>query len=78
MIKLQFLPTGNIFILPDNTALELLSQFPSDYAAVETQKTKPSKAGKTTKISKYDNKKKSKNKNSNSINSSILSLIIDI
>lgn len=78
MIKIKFLPTGNIFILPDNTAKELLSQFPTDYAIVDNKKNKTSKINKIAKNSKNQNTKNSQNKISDSINSSILPLIIDI
>ena len=75
MIKLKFLPTENIFVLPDETAIDLLSQFPSDYSIIDDKKNKSLKQNKPLKNS---TKLNSKNKIANSISSSILHLIIDI
>ena len=35
MYKIEFIPTGHIFVLPDNIAKELKDKFPSDYKILE-------------------------------------------
>ena len=35
MYKIEFLPTGHIFELPDTTAEELKEKFPADYKILE-------------------------------------------
>ena len=35
MFKIEYLKTGHIFELPDNTAEELKSKFPQDYKIIE-------------------------------------------
>lgn len=35
MYKITYLPTGHIFELPDNAAMELKEKFPDDYQIVE-------------------------------------------
>ena len=35
MYKIEFIPTGHIFLLPDNTAAELKNKFPNDYRIIE-------------------------------------------
>ena len=35
MYKIEFIPTGHIFELPDITAKELKEKFPSDYRILE-------------------------------------------
>ena len=47
MIKIKYLPTGNIFLLPDEEAEELKTKSPDDYKILEkngkkfNDKTKP-------------------------------------
>ena len=35
MFKIEFVPTGHVFELPDMTAQELKDKFPSDYKILE-------------------------------------------
>lgn len=35
MYKIEFIPTGHTFELPDTTALELKEKFPEDYKIIE-------------------------------------------
>lgn len=35
MIKIKYLPTGNIFLLPDNEAEELKAKSPDEYKILE-------------------------------------------
>lgn len=74
MLKLKVLSTQNVFILPDNTANELLSVYPDDYELLEQKKEKVSVKKEKTK--KFKNSIKSENLPN--INSSILHLILDI
>ena len=74
MLKLKVLSTQNVFILPDNTANELLSVYPDDYELLEQKKEKVyPKKEKTKKL-----KNNIKSENLPNINSSILHLILDI
>ncbi len=47
MIKIKYLPTGNIFLLPDDEAEELKAKSPDEYKIIEkdgkkfNDKTKP-------------------------------------
>ena len=35
MYKIEFIPTGHVFVLPDETAKDLKSKFPEDYKIIE-------------------------------------------
>ena len=35
MYKIEFIPTGHIFVLPDSTARDLKERFPQDYKILE-------------------------------------------
>lgn len=35
MIKIKYLPTGNVFVLPENTAKELKLKAPNEYKIIE-------------------------------------------
>ena len=35
MYKIEFIPTGHVFVLPDETAKELKDNFPEDYKILE-------------------------------------------
>ena len=35
MYKIEFIPTGHVFVLPDLTAKELKEKFPEDYKIIE-------------------------------------------
>ena len=59
MYKIQYLSTGHIFILPDDTAKELKERYPDDYRIVE-------KNGK-----KFQDKKRVKTQAQNSIRDKI-------
>lgn len=63
MYKIEFIPTGHIFELPDITAEELKAKFPEDYKILE-------KNGK-----KYRDRIKKKTTTNN--NGSIYELVID-
>jgi len=55
MYKIEYLKTGHIFLLPDETAKELKERFPDDYKIIE-------KNGK-----KFKDTKKTKKKNDGTI-----------
>lgn len=63
MFKIEFVPTGHVFELPDMTAQELKDKFPSDYKILE-------KNGK-----KYRDKLKKKREKINE--DSIYSLVVE-
>ena len=62
MIKIKYLPTGNVFVLPENTAKELKLKAPNEYKIIE-------KNGRTVK----DNPAPAKQ----STDKSILALVLD-
>jgi len=35
MYKIMYIPTGHVFLLPENTAKELKSKFPTEYKIIE-------------------------------------------
>lgn len=59
MYKIQYLATGHIFVLPDDTAKELKEKYPDDYKIIE-------KNGK-----KFQDKKRVKQQIQNSIRDKI-------
>ena len=73
MVKLKFIHTQNIFVLPDSEAEELLELYPSDYIVLNPQKNNKRIVRKNTK----NNSKTANSKNLSKINSSILPLITD-
>ena len=77
MLKLKVLSTQNVFILPNDTANELLSLYPDDYELLEGAGVNKGK-----RVKKKEKDKLLKNsvitENLPKISSSILHLILDI
>ena len=51
MYKIEFCPTGHVFILPDETAKDLKSKYPDEYKILE-KNGKKFRDTKTKKVSK--------------------------
>ena len=82
MLKLKVLSTQNVFILPNDTANELLSLYPEDYELLEGVNSEGAGVKEKKRVKKKVKDKLFKNsviaENLPQISSSILHLVLDI